>query len=204
MTETTTPVEHVLVVPTLLFHEIGVFQGFNSKTERYLNTLLDPMHTIYLARPDAEDDPSYKQLIPYCIFRCGDSIFQYTRGTKQGEARLHAKKSVGVGGHISTLDRDSDQETYLAGMERELEEEVSIDSGYRQQLAGLLNDDSNDVGKVHLGVVHVFDLDEPQVRPLEESMVDAGFAPLSQLVDEIDSFETWSQICLKYLTGDAE
>jgi predicted NUDIX family phosphoesterase len=204
MTETTTPVEHVLVVPTLLFHEIGVFQGFNSKTERYLETLLDPMHTIYLARPDAEDDPSYKQLIPYCIFRCGDSIFHYTRGTKQGEARLHAKKSVGVGGHISTLDRDSDQETYLAGMERELEEEVSIDSGYNQQLAGLLNDDSNDVGKVHLGVVHVFDLDEPQVRPLEESMVDAGFAPLSQLVDEIDSFETWSQICLKFLTGDAE
>jgi predicted NUDIX family phosphoesterase len=204
MTETTTPVEHVLVVPTLLFHEIGVFQGFNSKTERYLETLLDPMHTIYLARPDAEDDPSYKQLIPYCIFRCGDSIFQYTRGTKQGEARLHAKKSIGVGGHISTLDRDSDQETYLAGMERELEEEISIESGYQQQLAGLLNDDSNDVGKVHLGVVHVFDLDEPQVRPLEESMVDAGFAPLSQLVDDIDSFETWSQICLKFLTGDAK
>ena len=204
MTETTTPVEHVLVVPTLLFHEIGVFQGFNSKTERYLDTLLDPMHTIYLARPDAEDDPSYKQLIPYCIFRCGDSIFHYTRGTKQGEARLHAKKSIGVGGHISTLDRDSDQETYLAGMERELEEEIAIESGYREQLAGLLNDDSNDVGKVHLGVVHVFDLDEPQVRPLEESMVDAGFAPLSQLVAEIDSFETWSQICLKFLTGDAE
>lgn len=204
MTETTTPVEHVLVVPTLLFHEIGVFQGFSSRVERYLDTLLDPMHTIYLARPEAEDDPSYKQLIPYCIFRCGDSIFQYTRGTKQGEARLHAKKSVGVGGHISTLDRDSDQETYLAGMERELDEEVSIETGYREQLAGLLNDDSNDVGKVHLGVVHVFDLDEPQVRPLEESMVDAGFAPLSQLVEEIDSFETWSQICLKFLAGDAE
>ncbi len=59
-------------------------------------------------------------------------------------------------------------------------------------------------GRVTWGVFHVFDLDEPQVRPLEESMLDAGFAPLSQLVDEIDSFETWSQICLKFLTGDAE
>lgn len=204
MTETTTPVEHVLVVPTLLFHEIGVFQGFHSDTGRYLETLLDPMHTLYLARPDAEEDPSYKQLIPYCLFRHGDSIFHYTRGTKQGEARLHAKKSVGVGGHISTLDRDSQQETYLAGMERELDEEVSIETGYREQLIGLLNDDSNDVGKVHLGVVHVFDLDQPQVLPREESMIDAGFAPLSQLVEEIDSFETWSQICLKFLAGEAE
>ena len=203
MTETTSPVEHVLVVPTLLFHEIGVFQGFNSDTGRYLKTLLDPMHTIYLARPDAEEDPSYKQLIPYCLFRHGDLIFHYTRGTKQGEARLHAKKSVGVGGHISTLDRDSQQETYLAGMERELDEEVSIETGYREQLIGLLNDDSNDVGKVHLGVVHVFDLDKPQVLPREESMIDAGFAPLSQLVEEIDSFETWSQICLKFLAGKA-
>ena len=203
MTETTTPVEHVLVVPTLLFHEIGVFQGFNSDTGRYLKTLLDPVHTIYLARPDAEEDPSYKQLIPYCLFRHGDLIFHYTRGTKQGEARLHAKKSVGVGGHISTLDRDSQQETYLAGMERELDEEVSIETGYREQLIGLLNDDSNDVGKVHLGVVHVFDLDKPQVLPREESMIDAGFAPLSQLVEEIDSFETWSQICLKFLAGKA-
>ena len=203
MTETTTPVEHVLVVPTLLFHEIGVFQGFNSDTGRYLKTLLDPVHTIYLARPDAEEDPSYKQLIPYCLFRHGDLIFHYTRGTKQGEARLHAKKSVGVGGHISTLDRDSQQETYLVGMERELDEEVSIETGYREQLIGLLNDDSNDVGKVHLGVVHVFDLDKPQVLPREESMIDAGFAPLSQLVEEIDSFETWSQICLKFLAGKA-
>ena len=203
MSETTTPVEHVLVVPTLLFHEIGVFQGFNSDTGRYLKTLLDPVHTIYLARPDAEEDPSYKQLIPYCLFRHGDLIFHYTRGTKQGEARLHAKKSVGVGGHISTLDRDSQQETYLAGMERELDEEVSIETGYREQLIGLLNDDSNDVGKVHLGVVHVFDLDKPQVLPREESMIDAGFAPLSQLVEEIDSFETWSQICLKFLAGKA-
>ena len=204
MTETTSPVEHVLVVPTLLFHEIGVFQGFNSDTGRYLKTLLDPVHTIYLARPDAEEDPSYKQLIPYCLFRHGDLIFQYTRGTKQGEARLHAKKSVGVGGHISTLDRDSQQETYLAGMERELDEEVSIETGYREQLIGLLNDDSNEVGKVHLGVVHVFDLDQPQVLPREESMIDAGFAPLSQLVEEIDSFETWSQICLKFLAGKAD
>ena len=97
MTETTTPVEHVLVVPTLLFHEIGHFQGFNANVDPYMETLFDPIHTRYLARPEAEEDPSYKQLIPYCVFRCGDDAFFYTRGSAQGEGRLHAKRSIGVG-----------------------------------------------------------------------------------------------------------
>lgn len=199
MTEVTTPVEHVLVVPTLLFHEIGYFEGFESNVDKYLETLLDPMHTSYLARPEAEQDPSYKQLIPYCIFKCGDLVFAYTRGTKQGESRLHAKRSIGVGGHISTLDRDSADEPYLAGMSRELEEEVSIETRFQEQLVGLINDDSNDVGKVHLGIVHVFDLDQPKVEPCEESMIDSGFVPLEELVRERDQFETWSQICLDFL-----
>ncbi len=202
MTETTTPVEHVLVVPTMLFHEVGVFQGFSDDVDRYLKTLFDPAYTRYMPRPEAEEDPSFKQLIPYCVFRCGDDVFQYTRGTKQGESRLHAKKSVGVGGHISTLDRDNSDEPYLAGMERELEEEVEIETGFATQLVGLINDDSNEVGQVHLGVVHIFELDEPKVEPCEESMIEAGFAPLTELVREIDQFETWSQICLKYLVGE--
>ena len=195
-----THVEHVLVVPTLLFHEIGHFQGFTDNVEPYLKTLLDPAHTLYLPRNEAEDDPSYKQLIPYCVFRHGDTVFQYTRGNQQGEARLHAKKSIGVGGHISTLDRDSSQETYLAGMERELEEEIVIESGYSEQLVGLINDDETEVGRVHLGIVHIFELDEPQVHPAEESMIETGFAPILDLRANLDGFETWSQICLKYLT----
>jgi len=198
MPETTT-VEHVLVVPTLLFHEIGHFQGFNPDVDRYLDTLLDPMHTRYLPRPDAEEDPSYKQLIPYCVFRHGDDLFHYTRGSQQGEGRLHAKRSIGVGGHISTLDRDVSDEPYLAGMERELEEEVSIETGFSAQLIGMINDDETEVGKVHLGVVHVFELDEPKVQPMEESMIDAGFTPIAELARDLDRFETWSQICLKFL-----
>ena len=201
MTETTTPVEHVLVVPTLLFHEIGHFQGFNANVDPYLEMLFDPMHTRYLARPEAEEDPSYKQLIPYCVFRCGDDAFFYTRGNAQGESRLHAKRSIGVGGHISTLDRDSSDEPYLAGMARELDEEIAIESGYAEQLVGLINDDEKEVGKVHLGVLHIFELDEPKVRPLEESMIDTGFAPITDLLRDIDQFETWSQIALEYLRG---
>lgn len=196
----TTAVEHVLVVPTLLFHELGHFQGFHENLEPYLKTLLDPAHTLYLPRDAAEKDPSYKQLIPYCIFRCGDSIFGYTRGTAQGETRLHAKRSIGVGGHISTVDRDASSEPYLAGMERELEEEIEIETGYTEKLTVLINDDTTEVGKVHLGIVHIFEVDEPQVRPREKSMINSGFFPLEELVRDRDQFESWSQICLDYLT----
>ena len=196
---TAIPVEHVLVVPTLLFHEIGYFQGFHENVTPYLKTLLDPAHTRYMPRDLAEQDPSYKQLIPYCIFRHGDDIFCYTRGTAQGEARLHAKRSIGVGGHISTVDRDSSAEPYAAGMQRELDEEIEISTTYSSRMLGLLNDDLTEVGKVHLGVVHIFELNAPQVAPREKSMIKAGFVPLAQLVQEKDQFETWSQICLDFL-----
>lgn len=192
-------VEHVLVVPTLLFHEIGHFQGFNSQTDIYLRTLLDPAHTSYRPRPAMEADPSFKQLIPYCIFCCGDMVFHYARGKAQGEGRLHLKRSIGVGGHISTLDADKANSAYEEGLRRELDEEISIDSPYQQHLAGLINDDLTEVGKVHLGIVHIFQLEAPKVLPREQSMINAGFAPLAELHAQRDQFETWSQICLDFL-----
>ena len=101
--------EHVLVVPTEVFHRLGHFQGFSGDTERYLRGLLDPAHTSYRPRSAMEHDPSFKQLIPYVIFRHRDAagqtlLFQYTRGKGQGESRLHAKRSIGIGGHISAED----------------------------------------------------------------------------------------------------
>src|SRR5689334_11196711 len=104
--------ERVLVVPTEIFHRLGHFQGFRSQAEgvaQYLEELLDPRHISYRPRSEMEIDPSFKQLIPYCIFRyrdpqSGPLIFQYTRGKGQGEGRLHSKRSVGIGGHISSDD----------------------------------------------------------------------------------------------------
>jgi predicted NUDIX family phosphoesterase len=133
------------------------------------------------------------------VFRCHGEVFYYQRGTAQGEARLHAKRSVGVGGHVSTLDLNSHLSPYLEGMRREIEEEVDIESGWVEECVGLINDDETEVGKVHLGIVHIFDLEYPKVTPREKSMINAGFAPPSELVRQLDEFETWSQICLKYL-----
>ena len=195
--------EHVLVVPTAVFHRLGHFQGFCGETERYLKGLLDPAYTSYRPRPAMEQDPSFKQLIPYVIFRYRDPagktlLFQYTRGKGQGEARLHAKRSIGIGGHISADDA-AQTSAYDEGMRRELEEEVVIDTPYTSQLAGLINDDESEVGRVHLGVVHLFDVEKPAVRPRESEIIEAGFRPVSELLADLAKFETWSQICLKAL-----
>lgn len=197
--------EQVMVVQTQLFHDCGHFQGFCSETGKYLETLLDPANTQYLPRGEMEEDPSFKQLIPYCIFKFVDDngetqVFQYTRGKGGGETRLRAKKSVGIGGHISTLDAH-DASPYELGMQRELEEEVVIDTEYTQTLVGLINDDENEVGKVHLGIVHLFDVQKPQISANEADISEAGFLPISELMADLDSFETWSKICLESLFG---
>ncbi|MEX0717183.1 MAG: phosphoesterase [Planctomycetaceae bacterium] len=196
------PIEHVLVVPTLLFHEVGYFQGFHDDVAPYLKTLLDPSYTSYRPRDAVEEDPSYKQLIPYCIFRCGGEVFHYTRGKLQGEGRLHSKRSIGIGGHISAEDEAGAAAAgsiYLEGMRREIDEEVEIATGYTQRCIGLINDDETEVGKVHLGIVHLFDLESPKVRPREESIIETGFAPPKDLAADYHRFETWSRICLDHL-----
>lgn len=198
--------EHVMVVSTELFHNIGYFQGFCAETDRYLERLLAPESTSYLPRDAMEQDPSYKQLIPYCIFQFTDEqgiphVFQYTRGSGQGESRLHHQRSVGIGGHVSTLDQE-DQSPYHEGMRRELDEEVEIQTSYQESCVGLINDDENEVGKVHLGIVHILKVDSPQVTPREKDIAEAGFQPVSELLANLDQFETWSQICLKALYSE--
>lgn len=191
--------ERVLVVPTSLFQQLGYFQGFSADIARYLDGLFDPEQMSFRRRSEVEEDPSFKQLIPYVILKHGDSVFQYSRGKGQGEARLHAKRSVGIGGHISAEDAEGGVHVYDEGMRRELEEEVVIESPYRERCVGLINDDLTEVGKVHLGVVHIFELESPAVRPREYDIQTAGFQSLTEIRQNLASFETWSQICIQAL-----
>ena len=196
--------EHVLVVPTQLFHDLGHFQGFTQDVDKYLSTLLDPSHTAFHPRDVMEKTPAYKQLIPYVLFEYDNEgeveLFQYTRGKGQGESRLHSKKSIGIGGHISSLDVDGDS-VYENGMQRELDEETRIETEYTSRRVGMINDDENEVGKVHLGVVHIFQVNSRDVFAREEAISDPGFLPLQTIMQEIDRYETWSQICLNALYG---
>jgi len=205
--------ECVLVVPTSEFHALGHFQGFSSEVDTYLPALLDSDQISYRPRGEMEQDPSFKQLIPYVLFRYVDPsgtprLFQYTRGGGGGEERLRAKRSVGIGGHISTVDIKSrgaaagtTRDVYREGMQRELDEEVMIEAGFTEQCVGLINDDQTPVGQVHLGIVHLYEVDSLNVHPREEDIVNAGFQPIDELLTELDQFEAWSEIVVKALFG---
>ena len=155
-----------------------------------------------MPREQAEEDTTFKQLIPYCLLAWlspdgGSQYFSYTRGGGQGEARLRSKRSVGIGGHIASTDGQyGDNASYEAGMLRELNEEVEINTNFTSRCVGLINDDTTPVGSVHLGIVHVLELESPDVKSRETDLIECGFESLGKLLAERENFETWSQIAL--------
>ena len=153
--------ENVLVVRRTLFDELGAFQGFEPKVDRYLETFLKRENNFFVPRSRAEEDPAFKQIIPYAVFTSGEKILHYVRGAKSGEKRLVSKGSIGIGGHINDNDESLfsfDRDSYRVAVHREIEEELKFEGAYEDRVAGLINDDSTEVGRVHLGVVHVISL----------------------------------------------
>ena len=199
--------EQVLVVPTQIFHALGCFQGFSTDVDRYRNVLLDANNVQFRPRSEVEIDPNFKQLIPYMIFCHTDSlgnisVFQYVRGKGMGESRLHQKRSIGIGGHIAAEDKgERSNDVYREGMLRELHEEVVLKTAFTEQCVGLINDDSTEVGSVHLGIVHRFDVAEPNVISNEPDLIESGFMPLDDLRSRRGQMESWSAISLDALFG---
>ena len=194
--------ESVLVIKRELFDEIGTFQGISTEIDKYLPAFLNPINNFFIHRELAEDDPTHKQIIPYAIFKHGDKFLRYLRGKKSGEQRLASKSSIGIGGHINQDDFNSsslEKDTYLTGIEREINEELIINCDYNNLPIALINDDSNDVGQVHLGVVHLFDLESDQVEAGEANIENLEFLSSDDLLREKDNLESWSQICVDHL-----
>ena len=191
--------EQVLVVRRELFDRIGAFQGLCRDVARYLPVFLLKENNFFVPRSSAEDDPSLKQLIPYAVFRHGGKILHYTRGAKSGEKRLVAKGSIGIGGHINDTDESLfsfDESAYHAAVRREISEELRLGGGFSERAVALINDDSTEVGRVHLGVVHLVDLESPDVRAGEKAIAELGVATREDLLARQDTLETWSQIAL--------
>ena len=194
--------ESLLVIKRELFDEIGTFQGISTEIDKYLPVFLNSSNNFFIHRELAEDDPSHKQIIPYAIFKHGDKFLRYLRGKKSGEQRLASKSSIGIGGHINQDDFNSsslEKDTYLTGIEREINEELIINCDYNNLPIALINDDSNDVGQVHLGVVHLFDLESDQVEAGEANIENLEFLSSDDLLREKDNLESWSQICVDHL-----
>lgn len=194
----------VLAVPTETFRALGTFQGFETRPLSDLRHLVSSAR--FLPREELESDPRQKQVIPYVVLRHGDRVFAYRRGQASTEKRLVAKTSIGLGGHVEWSDDslfDDALASYLRGARREVEEEVAVSCGWSERILGFINDDSSDVGRVHLGVVHVWDLAEPAVRPRERKITSAGFRPASEIAG-IATLEGWSRFALVALGVAAE
>ena len=195
------PDENVLVVRRSLFDELGSFHGLNFEPEKYLSVLLSRGNNFFLPRAQAENDPAYKQIIPYAIIANNDTVLHYVRGKKAGEQRLVAKGSIGIGGHMNQEDESLfnfaiDEASYRAGVEREVNEEIKIEAPFEDRIVALLNDDTTEVGRVHLGIVHVFRLAEGRVQKREAMITNLAFLKKEELLARRDMLETWSQLCV--------
>ena len=197
--------EQVLVVKRKVLEQVGMFQGLAFDVERYLRKLFAPGILSFIPRPQAEADPAYKQIIPYVIMSCDGRYLSYVRGRRAGETRLMGNRSIGIGGHINPADNevplfDTDfRQMYLTAVEREVAEEVSVETNHTDSIVALLNDDSNEVGSVHLGVVHHWLLDAPKVNKREQMITRMAFKTAAELQEVRDTMETWSQLCFDNL-----
>src|SRR5216110_3779746 len=196
------PKENVMVIRRELFDLLGSFQGLNFEPQKYFDAFLSRGNNFFLPRPEAEINPAYKQIIPYALIAFQNKVAYYVRGKKAGEQRLVAKGSIGIGGHMNETDESlfaMDDQAYRAGVEREVNEEIKIASQFEDQIVALLNDDVTDVGRVHLGIVHVFKLAEPKVEKREAMIRGLTFLTKTELMARRESLENWSQICLDSL-----
>jgi predicted NUDIX family phosphoesterase len=188
--------EFVMVVPTTILWKAGYFQGFNSNVNLFLELLKNPENFQFKKRNEIESDPSFKQIIPYIVITYNNTILSYQRGKLQSEKRLMGSYSIGFGGHISVMDVNLFEVTYKEAMLRELYEEVIIESKYSEKIFGFINDDSNEVGKVHFGIIHIIELDNKNVKPKEKSINKLKFVTIQNLIEHYTYYENWSKICI--------
>jgi predicted NUDIX family phosphoesterase len=148
----------------------------------------------YRPRAEAEQDPSWKQLIPYVVLRDGPRVWLMRRSTAGGDPRLHERFSIGVGGHLNPEDGD-----VATGMRREFDEELDCPWEPEFRLLGVLNHDDDAVGSVHVGLVYEADAAGRPVAIRETHKLEGRFATLGEVETVRERLETWSQLVLDLL-----
>ncbi len=193
--------EQVLVVPTTVVSEgLGggrAWHGIRPAAETAVADVVRE-HGTFRARSAVETDPSWKQVIPYPILRDGPRWFLMRRTRAGGDARLHDRYSIGVGGHVNPADgaRDGDLSTALR---REWTEELEVAFVPAFRFVGLLNDDTTDVGAVHLGLVYEGDAAGRPVAIRETEKLSGGFVDTAAVGAVADLLETWSRLAFEFI-----
>jgi predicted NUDIX family phosphoesterase len=189
------PDEQVLVVPrdALVAGEgwLGVRRGDLGEALAVV-----AREAFFMRRGDAEEDPTHKQVIPYLVLRDGERWFLMRRTRAGGDARLHDRWSIGVGGHLNPGDGD-----VAGGLAREWAEELVADFEPAYAPVGLLNDDTTPVGSVHVGFVYLADAGGRPVAIRETDKLEGSFATTDEVAAVRDDLETWSRLVFDALTG---
>lgn len=197
--------EQIIVVPrkTIFDNESNHFNGYINKSTQKGTAIFNTLQNYEVKRRgDMEEDPSFKQLISYCLLENEKGeILVYERLTGGGEERLHGQSSIGVGGHMNdVVGADSINEVLRVNAQRELEEEVGLTTDKSQNLEyiGFINDDDSEVGQVHIGIVFKITVDSNDVEVKETDTLRINWEEQGR-IENLDQFETWSSLILQEL-----
>ncbi len=191
-------IEKILVVPREKLFESIFFEGFErEKITYYLERIRK--YSIFMKRFLVENDSNYKQIIPYLIIKFKNKYFMFQRFPVGVEDRLFHKYSVGIGGHINEKDVKKNKDLINSGLEREFSEELIYNKKLSYKVVGLINDDFDEVGKVHFGIVYLIEIETPEIRVREYSKMEGRLVDKEYLLKYKDKMERWSQILIDNL-----
>ena len=198
----TTLEELVLAIPTddlwelLTYKEIGLIKGNRDVLNRIVQ------NGLFRKRSELEEDPSFKQIIPYAIISNKESFYLFKRTSGQREQRLHHKLHLGVGGHMNPGRSNEPDEQYLINeLKRELLEEVQLLNGCfieDIEFIGFINDDSIPVSRVHIGLLYIIHVSNKDVVVNETDKMTADWIDKTDLVEYYEEMETWTKIAVDY------
>lgn len=195
-TDKSTYDEHILVVPRDVLFPHGAWQGVRRGDVNEYIALINN-HREFLPRSIMENDPRYKQIIPYLIFKYQNRYFLMQRKAKASETRLQGKFTFGIGGHIRQEDLQGTS-TIFDWARREFYEEISYQGSFTITSLGLLNDDSNAVGQVHAGFVMLLEGDSDQIQ-VKDELESGCLLTLPECHEYSSRLESWSALVLPLL-----
>lgn len=205
--------ERVLVVPAEALKRLPYFHGISRATRLWSRVLLEPRNTMFVPSEEAESTEDYKQIIPYVLVQKNGALLRFQRGSYSNAPKmLKGKYSIGFGGHIRQEDRNLlswDDNGYSQGLERELREELKFDPpilrDFNPPLVGILNDDSSNVGRKHIALVHLLSLDgfSGKISRGEQSINQTTLVNVGTFPGEYELYEYWSKLCIREFFGKA-
>ena len=193
--------EKILVVPREILFREGAFQGFLPIADFTAYESLIAQYQQFEWRSAMETDTTFKQIIPYLVFTHDDTFFLMQRRGDASETRLRNNYTLGIGGHIR--EEDLEHKSIIQWAQREFDEEVSYTGGLSITPIGLINDDSNAVGQVHIGFVYLLEGDSDSIA-IKSELKDGSLMTIEQMTHHKGAMETWSQFVFDYLKDVSE